>query len=288
MNLIDSITNKPTESKPDESKPADNSPGIASQPATVIDAPPVNAPVESAAPVIEQAQAQSPVAAVESQPAQPANIAQLVDPPKALPTGKGKGNRKLSDYYKLDWNKSNSDLAKEAGVSRQRIAQIREAIEEKKKAGVDLSASDTVESEIPGITTETEQPAQPAQPTEPAIVKAAVDYRLLAETTFDMGTGLLCMTIGPEWKPRQMEVNGQIVDERAIVCDALQKYYTAKQVQDLPPGVLLAFVLVSYSAPRFAEPNTSSKVKLAWQWAKVKVGKLFKRKNKPQQLEIVK
>jgi len=276
MNLVESITGQ----QATEPAPADATPQA--PPAIVVDTPPISAPPGT-----------EPVTADAGQ-AQPANIAQLVDPPKPakpLPINKGKGYRKLSDYYALDWTKNNTQLAQDAGVSRQRIAQIRAEIEAKQLAGEDTTAdpqASTIASEIPGFESEPLPTDTPQPATEPAIAKAATDYKLLAETTFDMGTGLLCLTIGPEWKPRLLQVNGQTVDERALVCDALQKYYTAKQVQDLPPGVLLAFVLVSYSAPRFAEQNTSSKVKLAYNWAKVKLGNLFKRKKKPQQLEIVK
>lgn len=205
-------------------------------------------------------------------------------PAAALPAAKGKGNRKLEDYAGLNWTKSNADLARETGVSRQRIQQIRAELKDKNISakpnrhippvtGSDVNAdfSDIVQSE----------------PAKVEVVKTVEDYQVLAETTFDMSVGLLTMTIGPEWQPRELRTpDGNIINEKVFVVDALKKYYAAKQMQDLPPGVLLGFAIISYAGPRFTEPNTKQKAKLGWQWFKVKAGSILSRFRRKKQSNI--
>lgn len=92
----------------------------------------------------------------------------------------------------------------------------------------------------------------------------AVDYKLMSEATFDLSVGVLSNSLGPEWQPKTPE-------ERQSVCTALETYFKFKQVKDLPPGLALTIVVVAYSAPRLKEPSTSSKLRLAWTWIKVKI-----------------
>lgn len=105
-------------------------------------------------------------------------------------------------------------------------------------------------------------------PPEPIPVPT-VNYQLLSEMVFDTGAATLTMTFGQEWQPRTP-------DERGNVCGALAKYLEAKQVQDIPPGMLLTIVLVAYSMPRLKEPTTAGKIKLGWLWIRNK----FSRKKK--------
>lgn len=92
----------------------------------------------------------------------------------------------------------------------------------------------------------------------------AVDYDMLAGMSFDMTTNTLALVLGNEWQP-------QNDTERAVVVGAVKTYLQAKQVQDIPPGMLLAIVLTAYAAPRLRAPNTASKLSLAWAWFKSKL-----------------
>lgn len=92
----------------------------------------------------------------------------------------------------------------------------------------------------------------------------APDYDMLAAVSFDMGANTLSMVFGPEWQP-------QNETERASVIGALKTYFKAKEVKDIPPGMLLAIVLSAYAAPRLRAPSTSSKLAMAWAWFKNKL-----------------
>ncbi len=107
-------------------------------------------------------------------------------------------------------------------------------------------------------------------PTTPAAEIKTTNYEELATLVFHTGTGTLAMIFGPEWNPE----NDQ---EKTQVCMALANYMRAKQVEDIPPGVLLAITLVAYSAPRLRKPTTASKLKLGWLWIKSKMPKRKKK-----------
>lgn len=97
------------------------------------------------------------------------------------------------------------------------------------------------------------------------------DYLALAGITFDMATGVLSMTFGPEWQPRSP-------DEKNAVCSALAAYMKSKGMTDLPPGYVLSFVALAYAAPRFAVPTTRDKIKFFFGWIKDRVFGIFRRK----------
>ena len=113
-------------------------------------------------------------------------------------------------------------------------------------------------------------PAAPvANPFEVAApVEATKNFQALAGMTFDVSVNTLSMVFGPEWQPQNNQEKEQVVA-------ALANYYRAKDMSDLPPGALLALVVVAYSAPRFTKPNTRNKLLLGWQWLKVKAGGFF-------------
>ena len=94
--------------------------------------------------------------------------------------------------------------------------------------------------------------------------QAATDYVALSNVTFDTAVAVLTMAFGPEWQPSSPEEKNAVV-----VC--LENYYRTKQVKDIPPGVLLAVVCLSYAAPRVKHPNTAGKLKNAWLWFKIKI-----------------
>jgi hypothetical protein len=97
------------------------------------------------------------------------------------------------------------------------------------------------------------------------VTKAAVDYPALAAITFDFSTGTLSNFLGPEWQPKSPE-------ERQMVLGPLADYFKSKQIDDIPPGVLLLAVVGVYALPRFQAPSTSQKIKpaLSWVWSKFK------------------
>lgn len=117
-------------------------------------------------------------------------------------------------------------------------------------------------------------------------VASTVDHAAIAGVVFDMSTNGLAVALGAEWKSESAE-------EKAMVVGPLANYFRAKDVKDVPPGVLLCFVIAAYSAKRVAHPNTKGKLIAAYVTIKPKVqslvGKffsLFRRKNR--QLELIK
>jgi hypothetical protein len=96
-----------------------------------------------------------------------------------------------------------------------------------------------------------------------------IDYSAMSAMIFDMSTGTLILTFGPEWKPRDE-------NERNCVVGCLAAYLKSKDVQDIPPGMMLTIVCLAYAAPRLREPNTAGKIKGFFSWIK---GKFVKRKS---------
>lgn len=94
-----------------------------------------------------------------------------------------------------------------------------------------------------------------------AAENVAVDYKLMSEATFDLSTGVMASTLGPEWNPKTEE-------ERQMVCKPLARYFEWKKMKDLPPNLALALVCAAYSAPRLREPGTASKLRMLWAWCK--------------------
>lgn len=134
--------------------------------------------------------------------------------------------------------------------------------EGKRKRGRPPGVKNKPKADFSDVLQATEQPSAP------------VDYKSLAESTFDLTTHVLAGTLGEEWRPRNEQ-------ERQGVCVALEAYMRTKQMRDIPPGVMLTLVVVAYSTPRFTQPSTKMKLALAWQWFKettVKALTFFKRK----------
>lgn len=206
-----------------------------------VTAPPIEEPTPTAKPVENTAPA-------ETITAPPIGEGKATIPPP------GKGSRTLSDYLNLDWTKTNADLARETNVTRQAIAQMRKKVETAKAAGA-----------VPTFADVTAPAALP--------LAAVVDYKALSYAVFDMSTGILTSTLGPEWQPREP-------NEREAVCIPLSVYFQSKQMQDLPPGLMLTAVVIAYAAPRLRAPSTSSKLQMGWTWLKLKLAK-FKKVKKP-------
>lgn len=124
------------------------------------------------------------------------------------------------------------------------------------------------ENEIPN--SQEELPIQDEQATQPAQPEKNFDG--IANLTFDVSVNSLSALFGPEWQPHAPE-------EKAQVVGAIANYYKSRDLADIPPGMLLAIVVIAYSASRVTKPATKNKLHLAWSWLKVKGSKLFKRKN---------
>lgn len=96
-----------------------------------------------------------------------------------------------------------------------------------------------------------------------------VDYALMSSMCFDMGTNALSMVFGPEWQPNSEQ-------EKNAVVASLASYMRAKEVKDIPPGMMLCFILAVYSAPRLRHQTTGGKLKLWFMWVR---SKLTRKKN---------
>ena len=97
----------------------------------------------------------------------------------------------------------------------------------------------------------------------PAPLANVPDFSKLGEMVFDLSTGTLSMALGPEWKPQSPE-------ERAMVSNAIGQYLKSKEISDIPPGIMLAVVVLAYSAPRLNAPSTKEKIARGWLWLKAK------------------
>lgn len=126
----------------------------------------------------------------------------------------------------------------------------------KRRADGSFAASSETESLIPNIG-EIERVAE--------LVPA--DYKLMAEATFDLTTGVAATALGPEWSPKSE-------DERSMVTVPLAVYMKYKGMQDIPPGMALALVCTAYAAPRLREPSTAGKLRIFWAWSKEQVRRL--------------
>lgn len=117
--------------------------------------------------------------------------------------------------------------------------------------------------------------ADPAPATDPLTDVAPVkerNYRATAQIIFGASTQLLSGMLGPEWRPTDEK-------EAESVILPLEDYLRTQEMEDLPPGIVLALSAGIYAAPRLRQPSTSNKLKLAWQWVKVKFGSFGKKKS---------
>ena len=79
-----------------------------------------------------------------------------------------------------------------------------------------------------------------------------------------MLTSVSVMIGGEEWKPIKNAQYG--VDEQEGLNEAFADYFEAKEMEDIPPGMVLAMVMLSYAGPRFAMPKTQSRVGKLKDW----------------------
>jgi hypothetical protein len=97
--------------------------------------------------------------------------------------------------------------------------------------------------------------------------------------------GVSMMLGGHEFAPIKNEEAG--IDEKENIENAFADYFVAKDMDDIPPGLALSLVLLSYYAPRVAMPKTKEKVKKAGGWFKQKfVAWRTKRELKKHGMEV--
>jgi hypothetical protein len=76
---------------------------------------------------------------------------------------------------------------------------------------------------------------------------------------------------GPEFMPRILQGPGGIkYDEIEVLSSAFGDYFVAKDIQDLPPGWMLAGALAMYYLPRFQMPETQKRARSFAGWLRDK------------------
>jgi len=96
--------------------------------------------------------------------------------------------------------------------------------------------------------------------------------RMVAIFTVDGVQSLGLMLGGDEWAYKKDDTLG--IDERMHGIETFTNFYAVNGIKDIPPGLALAIWGLSYAAPRiFAGPKTKSRIKLAWEWTKIKFGR---------------
>ena len=118
-----------------------------------------------------------------------------------------------------------------------------------KSAGVPVAATDDAETsgEI--------APNSPEVQALPGAVQASANAVSNAQTArflVDTVTGVLSRAIGPEWAVEK--------DERSGLANATKQYLDAKGGLQISPEMGLLLAVSAYAAPRFAVPNTQTKI----------------------------
>ena len=106
-----------------------------------------------------------------------------------------------------------------------------------------------------------EGPVGFAQSQEQSETEILVTGQSAASLTFVVGMAFF----GSDGKPTQDEINQ--------VTYAYQTYFRAKNIRDLPPGIVLATALMTYALPRMLKPKTSKKISTLWDKTKRKFSK---------------
>jgi len=119
-----------------------------------------------------------------------------------------------------------------------------------KKCNNDNGKSDIVIPEN-GSDEQSNQSNNSSTPIDP--IKFQVAGAIAAETIFSMGQ----MFGGAEWAPVVDKKQG--INEREFMTDSFTAYFTAKEISDLPPGLVLLAALGSYTGKRIA-PVVKAKI----------------------------
>lgn len=99
-------------------------------------------------------------------------------------------------------------------------------------------------------------------PAEAQAVQARAAGAACAHTLFMLGQAFG----GKEWAPRQNES----VNEVTMMEKAFGDYFVAKGYTEFPPGLALSIAVSAYALPRFAMPETRSRMTRAKQWIAAK------------------
>lgn len=110
----------------------------------------------------------------------------------------------------------------------------------------------------------------PAPAANPIAVETDKRFEGMATMTFDMSTNLMARIFGPEWLPNPDADNPQVSHEKMAMVEGIKKYYESANLPDIPPGYMLCFLCLAYSAPRMAAQPTKTKLQGAWLWLKSK------------------
>jgi hypothetical protein len=140
------------------------------------------------------------------------------------------------------------------------------------------NGSGTIPLTAPDFSDITGEPASGPELAPSDVKVSSPRFEAMATMTFDMSTGLMARIFGPEWLPNDKEPM-----ERATVVMAIKKYYESIDLPDMPPGMMLCFVIAMYSAPRLAAHPTRTKLQGAWLWLKSK----FSRRQKQPPLKVI-
>lgn len=80
-----------------------------------------------------------------------------------------------------------------------------------------------------------------------------------AEIIFTLGIAIF----GQDYLPTE--------NERLYMSSAFTQYYKSKNMNDLPPGLILATAILSYIAPRLHKETSITKIKKCFYWVKSKI-----------------
>lgn len=81
---------------------------------------------------------------------------------------------------------------------------------------------------------------------------------------------------GPDWRPIKVDTGPQQMDERAEMVEAWAAYCYAKDINDVPPGIMLGLVLSQYTLSRLTTTGTQERFKEYGGLAR-KIGAAFQR-----------
>lgn len=105
--------------------------------------------------------------------------------------------------------------------------------------------------------------------------RAGADSTAAGQAIADAIIGVCHMALGDEWAPKIDPASG--MNERLALGMAWGRYFEATGMRDIPPGWALGIVMTSYALPRFAQPQTQTRVAKIGAWTKAKLGPLAMR-----------
>jgi hypothetical protein len=101
------------------------------------------------------------------------------------------------------------------------------------------------------------------------------EYKLVARTLVGIFVQTGYAIVGEEWLPEKTKG----MDEQANLEQVTESYCRSIEMQDLPPGVVVAVAYIGYGLRRFTKPKTKTVVQKVGASIKGFFGKLWRRKN---------